>query len=182
MFRELQDYYFKVERPKVNKLLSEFKGEMGAWGKCQRLDYLYDCLIKLDLDLIERQREYQKSIKQDRPYIERALIASFIPEIEKEITRLEREIGFIVQGSQQKNKGITPEMIEQAQQYPLEYFIELKRNTALCPFHDDHHPSMGIKNNRFHCFACGAKGDVIEFVMKRDGLSFREAITTLIGG
>ena len=50
---------------------------------------------------------------------------------------------------------------------------------VLCPFHDDHNPSMGIKNNRYHCFACGEKGDVIEFVMKRECLNFVEAVKRL---
>lgn len=31
---------------------------------------------------------------------------------------------------------------------------------ALCPFHDDHNPSMKL-DDRFHCFCCGEDGDVI---------------------
>lgn len=41
---------------------------------------------------------------------------------------------------------------------------------ARCPFHDDHTPSMKI-NERFHCFACGADGDVIDYTGKLFGLS-----------
>ena len=33
---------------------------------------------------------------------------------------------------------------------------------ALCPFHDDHHPSLKL-DQRFYCFGCGASGDVIDF-------------------
>jgi len=36
---------------------------------------------------------------------------------------------------------------------------------ARCPFHDDHNPSMKI-DDRFHCFACGANGDVIDYTGK----------------
>lgn len=36
---------------------------------------------------------------------------------------------------------------------------------ARCPFHDDHNPSMKI-DDRFHCFACGADGDVIDYTGK----------------
>jgi DNA primase catalytic core len=41
-----------------------------------------------------------------------------------------------------------------------------KRVTALCPFHDDHSPSLSIDGGRqiFKCFACGAGGDVFQFV------------------
>ena len=41
---------------------------------------------------------------------------------------------------------------------------------ALCPFHNDTHPSMGFKNNRFKCFACGAGGDVFDLAGKLLGL------------
>ena len=36
---------------------------------------------------------------------------------------------------------------------------------ACCPFHDDRHPSMKI-DERFYCFGCGEKGDVIDLVAK----------------
>jgi hypothetical protein len=178
-FQELEKYYFRVEMPKVRQRIAEFKEEMGGGGKCRRLDYLYDKLIALDIELIDRNREYKRAIEQDGPYIERALIAYPIPEIEKKIKRLEHEIGFVVKGSQGKNNRISPEMIEQAREYPIENMIEVKKGMALCPFHDDRNPSMSIRNNLFHCFGCGEKGDAIDFVMKRQGLSFTEAVKTL---
>ena len=39
------------------------------------------------------------------------------------------------------------------------------RGMALCPFHDDHNPSMKL-DERFHCFGCGEDGDVIDFTAK----------------
>lgn len=51
------------------------------------------------------------------------------------------------------------------------YGIKVNRKgMALCPFHDDKHPSMKI-DKRFYCFACGASGDVIDFVAKLYGLN-----------
>ncbi len=38
-------------------------------------------------------------------------------------------------------------------------------NKAICPFHDDHHPSLSFKNNKFKCFACGIGGTAIDLVM-----------------
>lgn len=179
MVKSIQEEYYGTEMTKVRQKIALFKVEIGNWGRCRRLEYLYDCLIALDRELIERHRAYKKSIEDDRPYIERALIASYIPEVEKNISKHEREINFIVKCAQSKTDDITPGMIEQARQYPIESLIKVKRNMAVCLFHDDHKPSMGIKNNRFHCFGCGAKGDVIDFVMKRDGLSFQNAIKFL---
>ena len=42
----------------------------------------------------------------------------------------------------------------------------ISRNGMMkCPFHDDHHPSLNVKE-RFKCFACGEYGDGINFVAK----------------
>ncbi len=64
--------------------------------------------------------------------------------------------------------------------------IVLKRHGAdligLCPFHDDHEPSLVIspKNNLWHCLgACQTGGSVIDWVMKAEGISFRHAVELL---
>ena len=51
----------------------------------------------------------------------------------------------------------------------------ISRNGMMkCPFHDDHHPSLNVKE-RFKCFACGEYGDGIDFVAKLYGLSLFNA-------
>jgi len=54
---------------------------------------------------------------------------------------------------------------------------------SLCPFHNDSKPSLNIVDDKgfYHCFACGAHGDVIKFVMENDGLAFMEAVELLAG-
>ena len=49
---------------------------------------------------------------------------------------------------------------------------------ACCPFHDDKNPSMKV-DQRFHCFGCGADGDVIDFTAKLFDLSPKEAAKKL---
>ena len=49
---------------------------------------------------------------------------------------------------------------------------------ACCPFHDDRHPSMKV-DTRFHCFGCGADGDVIDFTARFYDLSPKEAAEKL---
>jgi len=64
--------------------------------------------------------------------------------------------------------------------------IALRRHGAdlvgLCPFHDDHEPSLVISpaKNLWHCLgACGAGGSVIDWVMRTEGISFRHAVELL---
>jgi len=52
---------------------------------------------------------------------------------------------------------------------------------GVCPFHDDHRPSMYISPQKqiFKCFACGAGGDVFKFIQMRESLTFPQAIERL---
>ena len=54
---------------------------------------------------------------------------------------------------------------------------------GLCPFHADNHAGsfrVHGESGAFYCFSCGARGgDILSFVMLRDGLSFREALELL---
>lgn len=53
--------------------------------------------------------------------------------------------------------------------------ITVKHHKALCPFHDDHTPSLTFKKNKFKCWSCGESGDSISFVMKVLGKDFLDA-------
>ncbi|MGE0153315.1 MAG: DNA primase [Reyranellaceae bacterium] len=63
--------------------------------------------------------------------------------------------------------------------------VALKRkgreHSGLCPFHNEKTPSFTVNDQKgfFHCFGCGAHGDVVGFVMKSEGLSFPEAVERL---
>ncbi len=61
------------------------------------------------------------------------------------------------------------------------YEIDVNRyGKALCPFHNDRHPSLIVANDHYHCFACGAHGDVIDFVGKLFQLSPYDAARKLM--
>ena len=58
-----------------------------------------------------------------------------------------------------------------------------REHVGLCPFHKEKTPSFTVNDDKafFHCFGCGAHGDVIGFVMQHDGLAFPEAVARLAG-
>ena len=61
------------------------------------------------------------------------------------------------------------------------YGVKIGRGgMACCPFHSDKTPSMKI-DHRFHCFGCGAAGDVIDFTARFFGTSNLDAVIRLAG-
>jgi len=54
-------------------------------------------------------------------------------------------------------------------------------HVGLCPFHSEKTPSFTVNEEKkiFYCFGCNATGNVITFLMKKDGLAFPEAVRTL---
>jgi len=64
-------------------------------------------------------------------------------------------------------------------------YVPLKRAgrnfQALCPFHQEKTPSFTVSPEKqfFHCFGCNASGDVFQFVMKMENLTFPEALEML---
>ena len=55
---------------------------------------------------------------------------------------------------------------------------------GLCPFHEESEPSFRVSpsKNLFHCFGCEAKGSVVDFVMRAEGVTFRHAVEILRAG
>src|SRR5438034_6286948 len=54
---------------------------------------------------------------------------------------------------------------------------------ACCPFHNEKTPSFFVNDDKafYHCFGCGAHGDVVSFVINTEGLTFPEAVDRLAG-
>jgi DNA primase len=65
-------------------------------------------------------------------------------------------------------------------------YVRLKKSGAqrymgLCPFHSEKTPSFTVHvvHQFYKCFSCGAGGDVVKFVMEKEGISFYEALKLL---
>ena len=72
--------------------------------------------------------------------------------------------------------------IQKLRELPIEAVAErlgltVRMHKALCPFHDDRHPSLSfsVRRNTFRCFVCGASGGPIDLVMHYLNKSFRDA-------
>ncbi len=67
----------------------------------------------------------------------------------------------------------------------IQDFVQLKRAgrnfKACCPFHKEKTPSFVVSPDRqtYHCFGCSVGGDVVDFIMRIDGLNFVEAVRHL---
>lgn len=64
-------------------------------------------------------------------------------------------------------------------------YVTLRRQgrgyVALCPWHDDSRPSLQVNPDRqsFKCWVCDIGGDIFSFIMRMEGLEFREALAML---
>lgn len=78
--------------------------------------------------------------------------------------------------------NIPAEILDRLKQLPVEQVAEalgihVRRHSALCFIHEDHHPSLAFspRYNNWRCYACGERGDVISLVQKKLGLDFLDA-------
>lgn len=88
------------------------------------------------------------------------------------------------------SRGIPENIIEETRQRTdlvevVEDYLSLERRgknmVGLCPFHSEKTPSFTVSPEKqlFHCFGCGASGNVFSFIMQMDNLSFPEAARLL---
>jgi DNA primase len=67
----------------------------------------------------------------------------------------------------------------------IETYVSLRRSgrsyVGLCPFHEEKTPSFHVNDEKgiFHCFGCGAGGDIFGFIMRYKNLTFPEAVGEL---
>ena len=118
-----------------------------------------------------------------------------IVDIDKQLDRFRR----LENISQNKNNykkskfSISDEDIQKAREIPiidiaLQYVDQIRRvgenHIGLCPFHKEKNPSFYIysASNNYHCYGCGAHGDLINLIMELHGFSFIEAVQFLLRG
>ena len=96
---------------------------------------------------------------------------------QKGLRKIETEIYFL-NAAPEKTQEFQ-EKLGRAKQRLFTDFMEFEKGKALCPFHDDHHPSFSVRHNRGRCFACSWHGDIIDYMQQRHNMTFRDAVERL---
>ena len=153
--KDAEKYYYSQELPKVREQMKEFIKE--------EKEFVIECRER-------GKKELQESFNKKCKVLEKKL--EHFGNIEEKKVLYEE----IEKLNKRLNSDISEEEIEKAKNYPFENLIESKKGFALCPFHDDHHPSFYIKNNYGYCFSCGKSVDTIQFIIETKNITFKEAV------
>jgi DNA primase (bacterial type) len=167
-----RDYEKNVDQ-RIREFIEETPKE---YRKERRKEYLTTLIKELSGEIEGLQKDYEDSLRNDESYDNRAVLAYALERIEKAKSRHGAELKALNGNGKEiafDNK------LTLAKQRKFSEFLEIKKGKALCPFHSDRYPSFSVKDNRGHCFGCGWRGDVVDFVMALKGFSFREALDFL---
>lgn len=148
----------------LTKLINEDRGVMVKIGKART-----DADRTFFQGVRERIADQRKSWQQD-------------------IIRARWKIADIDGKIPQHSDNITPDHIRTAKEKPMStlYTEPTRRSGRVeygrCPFHKDDKPSFAIyvDENRWWCYGCSFGGDTIDFIIKRDGCNFIEAVKKLL--
>jgi len=154
-----EEFWYEVERQRVREGITEWKEELS--------DFAEECRER-------RRKESEALIDGAKQKL------SVLLETRGQIERKREMLDSIVALEKRLKSDITPEQIEQAQNYPLENLLTITRGMALCIEHDDHTPSMNCKNNYCYCHTCGFHADPIGVYMKLNNCGFKESVKSLV--
>jgi hypothetical protein len=108
---------------------------------------------------VNRELDYRSRRGLSRPHVRTGIPREFLDELKARIA-IEQEIGDSLFRAPKRSGNIY---------------------LALCPFHEDHHPSLVIwpKSGRWRCYPCDLGGDVFAWVQAHGKMTFREAVVYL---
>jgi len=182
------DFLGWFENHKEQYRLEEIKNKesLKAWRKEMkeiRLEWLNHSIESLEKEIKDAYLNDAELRKQHKPYWFRMIILQSLRNTEHNETMLGKYVHqrlMISNPITDVPKQIDVQMIKDN----LDINLVVTLNAGgfgTCPFHKDKSPSMKWypQTKTLHCFSCGWHGDVISFIMKRDGLTFKEVINKL---
>ncbi len=163
--------------------LYETFGVTPEWARQRRIDYLIERCAEYKTRIDMARVQWEADIKAGTPLLERLTYwyLADVPNLEKKLCGYWKRLRRTLCGEDEG--GLGDEMIQQAREANINTFIDVnKRGFARCvnPEHEDRHPSMHVRNGFAYCFSCGWKGDVIDVVMTKYGITFSEAVKMIV--
>ena len=164
---------FEIDGPFVLERLEFWKQRREELSKeiCKRLEMIKN----------KAKDEFSKFFFREYLKIE---YAQEIVEVRKQTMRLENLLSVL--RNKRLMNSITDDQIYAAKSFPIENLFDqpLRKSgqalKGLCPFHEEKTPSFFVfGNNRYKCFGCGESGDVINFIQRKEKISFIEAVRYL---
>ena len=165
-----------LSRPLKNQIIQVYKERIKQLRQELREEYAYKIRVKQDIQDYDRQWwvEYCHEETDKR-----------IKELKRQVKRYEWTVN-----PKPRTNGVTDSDIQTAKEYPIGKLLGgiIRRSgqgrlTARCIFHaggQERTPSLTIyPDQTWHCFGCQEHGDSIDFVMKREQLTFIEAVKYL---
>jgi CHC2 zinc finger len=90
-------------------------------------------------------------------------------------------IAYLTPSKRDSAYPLTAADIETARAAHIRDYISVNRaHKALCLFHTDKEPSMHVYDNKYHCFACGTHGSVVDIIMKLYSCTFKQAVEKIL--
>jgi|LSQX01.3.fsa_nt_gb hypothetical protein len=184
-YDEIEKAYFASCKKKVTEFVAEMTAEDPEFVRTARINYLIERWAEYKTKIDVARLRWDLDVKTNVSITDRQFRwhLADTPALQKKMMRYGRELLMLLKGKD-FNNGVTEEVIELARNANIEDFVEAdKRGFIHCinPEHEDRHPSMCIKNGFAYCFSCGFQcRDVIDFIMKREKLSFPEAVQFIV--
>lgn len=143
----------------------------------------------LDIAIQSSMLDMTHSQSEEEMILFKGLIEDLSNDLKKERYQIRKWMNYYnVLTGRQTNKGIiTDTHIQIAKDRDMlqlvseDIDIKKKGSTWMgpCPFHNEEHGSLMVKDNTFYCFGCGEAGDTISWLTKYRGMKFTEAVRFL---
>ena len=173
---ELEDRYarqIKETRSWVRALNREYEWGILGLDDDQKI-------LALSKVLSAIAQEYEEAKMRDRPSVERLLILSFndYQEKSKALRSLLNARAF--RDGKMMPGSLTDSEIVAAREGDMASLVGSPVGSMIaCIYHDDKTPSMKVNRDYLFCFSCNKSADIIDFVMRKEGLNFVEAVKYL---
>lgn len=185
IFREIDNYWQRLQvgvlftSYNIRRYVSQCKALQEKGGK---IKYLQEWVGMLAEEIKKIHQGYNRMTEKDTNILTKRvfLYMADLKKREKLLRGLSFSLRMLQHPEEIKEGDITPEMIDQARNYPLGDLVELNKNGfAHCVNHPDKHPSMFCRNNFAYCYSCGWTGDSISVYMCINKVNFVQAVKEL---